>query len=378
MKHMSLLVALFRFSGRLALMLVGVWIVSFALPIVFGLVLRSFFDSLGNGGASESTGWYLLLGMLAVTVSREMVRVFTFAQEAALENRIALLLRKHLFDHAFASGLSRLRTNPASELLSRFRDDIDSITTFMIWAPLFVGRFIAFAIATVIMMNISVLMSVVMFGPYVFSTLVTRYLGSRVERLREASLRKTGEVTELLGETFASILAIKIANAEPVMLHRLQVIGHERQTASVRDGTLSATLDALWRNATVTSTGTVLLIAILFIGTRNISIGSIALFVFYATWITDFMNQLGALFARVRQLDVSLQRITDLIDAQSVRDFTSSKASDILSTTLARSGDFSDSQKYGQTLASLRIHDFAYGVGSFMIDGWADHCVRPG
>jgi ATP-binding cassette subfamily B protein len=84
----------------------------------------------------------------------------------------------------------------------------------------------------------------------------------------------------------------------------------------VKDRTLTAVLEATFRNTVNISTGLILLLAagrLGATGSAGISIGEFALFVYLVTQITETAYFYGMFVARVKQATVSVERLTDTL-----------------------------------------------------------------
>ena len=107
--------------------------------------------------------------------------------------------------------------------------------------------------------------------------------------------------------------SVKVAGAEANMLHRLGELNIARRTMMVRDRTLTAVLEAAFRNTVNIGTGLILLMAagrLNAAGDAGISIGEFTLFVFLLTVVTDAAYFSGVFFARAKQGSVSVDRLT--------------------------------------------------------------------
>src|SRR5579883_1688945 len=96
-----------------------------------GLLFQAFFDTL-TGHARASVG---IWGVIALIVAFSLARVAAVFADIALESTVMVtigtLLRKNMFEHILGHPGAQAVPESPGEAVSRFRDDVDQITTLM-------------------------------------------------------------------------------------------------------------------------------------------------------------------------------------------------------------------------------------------------------
>lgn len=207
------------------------------------------------------------------------------------------------------------RALPASagEAISRFRDDVDSISHFVCWTFDPFGQLVVVLIALTILSRIALFITLAVFVPMLGVLVIFNLLSKRIERYRKANQEAIGEVTGLLGEVFGAVNAVKLARAETHVVAYFEQINEERRRASLRDSILTKILDSVSTNAADLGTGVLLLVAAQSMQSKGFSVGDFALFVSYLGWLTTVVTMSGGFLRRHRQMRVSLHRLFDVL-----------------------------------------------------------------
>ena len=129
-----------------------------------------------------------------------------------------------------------------------------------------------------------------MFLPLASIVIILKLIGDRLKRYRRASRQATQQVTGMVGEMFSAVQAIKVANAEASVLARLRFYCDRRQQFTIRDRLLTTILESSFENLVSIGTGVVLLFSAWSIESPNesLSVGDLALFIYYLSYITNF------------------------------------------------------------------------------------------
>ena len=168
---------------------------------------------------------------------------------------------KRYYDQQVATSTLRLTLREPGEVVSRFRDDVDhTLEPFDMSVDIFGASFAAI-LSFGVLWSIDPFMTVVVALPVVVVGVVSNRTGAVVRRYRIRARETTEAITGFLGETFTATQSIKVAGAEAKMLQRLGDLNVVRRTMMVRDRTLTAVLEAAFRNTVNIGTGLILLLA---------------------------------------------------------------------------------------------------------------------
>lgn len=304
---------LVRYQSGMILLLTFFWIVGFTLPLATGWLLQVFFNKLRNNAVVSFGIWEILILLLATILARELIRVLTFAQEPLVTVSTQALLDYNLMKYfRFRPGAEAKPFAP-SEMISRFQGDTRVIAIFLIWAPPFVGRVVFAILAVTIMVNINPVMTLGAILPLIVVVAVVRATRAKTESYRRSTRKATGEISEAIGEIFSAVQAIKVAHAEKHVINYFQLLNENRRLVALKERLFNETQNALFGGTVDLSTGIILLLASQTFQTNSFTVGDFALFVYYLAWIMAFTNQLGTLLVRFKQVGVSFERLTELL-----------------------------------------------------------------
>lgn len=296
-----------RYSFALVL-----WTAIWTMPILTGLIIAYFFDQLA-AGMTVDTLTLVIVATFAYAAGRSVFIVLGMRNHGSLLFRAAATMRKNLLVRIYElPGAAAIEETPG-EIVSRFRDDVEHvIEPFDITVDL-AGALVAGAISFALLFSIDPAITIVISVPVLVVALVTNRTGGLVRSYRKAARHATEAITGFLGETFAATQAVKVAAAETSMLNRFVELNDARKEMMVKDRTLTAVLDAVFRNTVNIGTGLILLMAagrLDATGDAGISIGEFALFIFLLHHVTEASYFIGVFVARARQGAVSVDRLT--------------------------------------------------------------------
>jgi ATP-binding cassette subfamily B protein len=121
-------------------------------------------------------------------------------------------------------------------------------------------------------------------------------------------------VTGLLGEVFGAAQAIKVANAEELVVAHLRELNERRRHATLADRVFTQFVSSAATNVANLGTGVLLLLAARSMTDGRFTVGDFALFVSYIGWLTQITSMFGQFMTNYRQMDVSLQRLQALME----------------------------------------------------------------
>ena len=287
----------------------GVHVVPLSTGIATGLV----FASLEGDGQTFGLGTGKLIALLAAT---EIARVlFFFAADIVWTynwHMLQSVLRVNMLDWTMRGPGTRTLPGSPGEVVSRFRDDPETVADFLdTWLDV-IGSGIFTAGAVVLMLRINAPATLVVVVPLAATVVFARLMTSSIRRYRRIYRETTADVTSFIGETFGAVQAVNVASAEEAMTARFQQLGEARRRAAVRDRVYSELLASYSLNAGNIGVGIILMISADAMRSGDFTIGEFALFASYLGWLTGLPRWLGWLLARHRQAGVSFERMDQL------------------------------------------------------------------
>lgn len=278
-----------------------------------GLIEKGVFDTL-TGAAPASIG---VPSLVALYVSVELGRLVMLAGSDWLGWTFRLRVGAFLRHNLLASILRRQGDRPlpvaAGEAVNRFRSDVAEVADFPTWLPDMAGNVLSAVIAVSLMARINLPVTVAVFLPLAGAAVVGRLAWDRYLEYARANRAATDAVTGFLGESFAAVQAIKVADAERDMVNHLRCLNETRRQAHVRarffDGLIASVNDATVSLAI----GLVLLLAAQAMAAGEFTVGDLALFVYYLSFATTVPSYLGTFIGDYRTQQVSIERMLELI-----------------------------------------------------------------
>jgi ATP-binding cassette subfamily B protein len=303
------------------------WLAFYMTPLATGWFLKQVFDALESG--ENVRGWLLAIG---VTEGARMV-LFAVAIWFVVRWWVGGLttLRTNMLHAQTVSGGPARGSLPAgpAEAISRFHDDARDA---VIWSDSWLDGFgnIAFgASALLVMATISLRAALIVLIPIAIVTLVIGWIRPRLYAASEADREATGTVNAFLGETFAGMLAFRLAAREPAVVARLERHTEARRKTAVRHVVLEQSLDGLTSTTADASTGLILLVLVPSVRRGEISVGDMALFVTYIETLGNVPRYLSRLVTAREQAKVSLRRMGELVAPGRFDDLLASRPIDI-------------------------------------------------
>jgi ATP-binding cassette subfamily B protein len=145
---------------------------------------------------------------------------------------------------------------------------------------------------------------------------VIAMLRQRILRYRRDAREAAGRVTDLIGEMFGAVQAVKVATAEDDVIAHFRGLNEVRRRASLKDSLLTELLGAVFHSSINLGTGLILLLAGRAMRLGTFTVGDFALFVFYLSIVTEGMTAIGNWSARFKQVGVSVQRLLELLQGE--------------------------------------------------------------
>ena len=316
---------LIRYAQRLYWADTILWLFIAGLPAVIGIIIREFFNTLTDESSSWLSVWGWIALFLAIGLAR-IIAIFT-GRITKTQHRftISSLVRHNLLIGLMARpGADPLIDKGSNDLVSPgavisfFRDDANQLEDNVVGTNEIFGEGVFAVGSLMLLLSINARITLLVFLPLVFIVIILQRIGDRLKRYRRASRQATQQVTSMVGEMFSAVQAIKVANAEESFLARLRQTCDRRQQSMVRDRLLTAILESSFENLVSVGTGVILLFAAWWMRSPSdsLSVGDLALFIYYLSYITYFFAFLGDFLTQTKQSEVSLERMAGLIDSK--------------------------------------------------------------
>ena len=298
------------------------WGVMHSLPLVNGLLLKWFFDTLsGSAPAAPQTAplfgladpMTLMALFVAATVARVADQIWGTWIWAGLYFKMLAYLRRNLLSWIVRGRGQRSLDDSAGEAISRFRDDVDEVVRYVEHYVDGGGIVLYVILAVGVMLAIDPWLTLVTLAPLLCIVGITQILSGRIRRYRRATREATGVVTGFIGEVFGAVLAVKVGRAERNVIRHFDQLNDLRRRAALKDTLLTQLLRSINWNVVNVATGLVLLLVNRTIRDGSFTVGDLALFLAYMPRTTDFVFWIAEIMAQHRRTGVSLNRMHALL-----------------------------------------------------------------
>ncbi len=315
---------LFRFLWRLVgyrpwqyIADIGRVVISFVGQIAVGFIIQAFFNtiSLQNQASPAIFLWIVLL--LLVGVVRAVIAYIGTLLIVGIGFFITALLKRNMLEQILEYPGARALPGSSGEAISRFRDDTENVLAMIMLISEMAGLTVFTIIAIIILLRVNVQITVFVFIPLTSVIIIAQNMKKRLEKYRAASRQATSLLTDSIGEIFGSVQAIKVAGAEQYAAQHFDTLNERRKHFMFKDTVFTTALNSFFGNTVGIGTGLVLfLIAILHV--NQLKPGDIALFIYYLTIITEFIQNFGNLLAQYTLTKVSYERLVTLMQGSPV------------------------------------------------------------
>ena len=291
------------------------WVSWWSIPALVGVLLKLIFDGItGDAPAVIGVG-----GLLVVLTAVEVTRLAIFYGAIATWGRwyagAQALMRTNMLRAQVLSGagVSGVPVRGAGKAVPVFRDDVEDMTEYVDgWVDL-TGTVAFGTFSLLVMLTVDPVITLVVVVPLIAVFGVNRLLADRIRRVRLADREAASRVTGFLGDVFSAVLAVKVAGAEDRAVRRLAELNRDRRATSVRDKVLTDGLDAFNRSTVDVTIGIVLLLVAGQMRSGAFTVGDLALFTAYLSWLAGVPRWAGLVLARHRHAQVSVARAAVLL-----------------------------------------------------------------
>ncbi|WP_419871236.1 ABC transporter ATP-binding protein [Candidatus Pristimantibacillus sp. PTI5] len=290
-----------------------VWTVIYLMPIFPGLITKAFFDSLTIDSAAGYGTWGLIALLLGAALARSATVLIGFITDVNFRFRMGMLLRRNLLEHILKEPGARAIPCSPGEAISHFRDDVDQSEEAVSWSVDVFGMTCFAVVSCFILIRIDAQMTTLVFLPLVIVVIAAQLATTRLQKYRSESRDSTAKVTGAISEMFGSVQAIQVAGAEKRVMSRFRALNDNRRKTMLKDKLMTEVLDSIFSNSVNLGTGLILLLAGQKMRGGEFTVGDFSLFVYYLTFVTQFISNFGKFLTYFKQMTVALLRLTGIL-----------------------------------------------------------------
>jgi ATP-binding cassette subfamily B protein len=313
MSTFTFLWKLMRYRPGLYVLNALAWTLIYLAPIVPGWITKQFFDKLSGGAAYGFSIGMLIVLLIAAALGRATLIFLGFITDVQFRFRIGALLRRNLLNHILKEpGAKGIPCSPG-EAISSFRDDVDQVEETISWSVDAFGMTCFALVSFTILYRIHAGMTMWVFVPLVVVVTIAQLSTTWLQKYRAASREATSQVTGAISEMFNTVQSIQVAGAEDRVIERFRKLNDNRRQAMLKDQLLTQMLDAVFSNTVNIGTGFILLLAAQSMREGSFTVGDFALFVYYLTFVTQFIQNFGKFLTYFKQSTVAKVRLANLL-----------------------------------------------------------------
>ncbi|WP_169085836.1 ABC transporter ATP-binding protein [Paenibacillus sp. PL91] len=290
-----------------------VWTIIYLMPIFPGLITKAFFDSLTIDSAAGYGTWGLIALLIGAALARSATVLIGFITDVNFRFRMGMLLRRNLLEHILKEPGARAIPCSPGEAISHFRDDVDQSEEAVSWSVDVFGMTCFALVSCFILIRIDAQMTLLVFLPLVIVVIAAQLATTRLQKYRSESRESTAKVTGAISEMFGSVQAIQVAGAEKRVMARFRELNDNRRKTMLKDKLMTEVLDSIFSNSVNLGTGLILLLAGQKMRGGEFTVGDFSLFVYYLTFVTQFISNFGKFLTYFKQMTVALLRLTGIL-----------------------------------------------------------------
>ncbi|ETT67137.1 ABC transporter ATP-binding protein [Paenibacillus sp. FSL H8-0457] len=289
------------------------WSLIHMAPLVPGLLTKAFFDHLEGTYSFPYGVWAIAVLLIGAALARIVLIFGGFMTDVHFRFRISTLLRRNMLSHVMKEPGARAIPCSPGEAISNFRDDVDQAEEATSWSVDTLGLVGFVIVASWILISIDLQLTILVFVPLILVVTAAQIATARIQKYRAASRESTAKVTGAISEMFANVQAIQVAGAEKRVVERFVSLSEKRRQSMVKDKLLTETLSSVFTNSVNLGTGLILVLASLKMRNGDFTVGDLSLFVYYLTFVTQLISNVGNFMTYYKQMGVSFQRIKSML-----------------------------------------------------------------
>jgi ATP-binding cassette subfamily B protein len=311
----KVIIEMIRFRTGLWLVdLLSVALIRFCWQVAPALIIKAFFDMV-TGEAQLTFGIWAIIAFFAATwIGRVIASYGFYYADVPIFADMSTLLCRNLLKHILHRPGASPLPDSAGEAVSRFKTDVNEIPLFVILVNDVMVGLIIIAISIVLMTKINPSVTGMALIPLIIVGVIANLAAARIGQYRRASRQAGGKVTGFIGEFFGAVQAVKVATAEKNIISHFNSLNNQRRILTIREKLFDEVLSSIYRNTSTLGTGVILVLVGQSMRSGSFTLGDFSLFVYLLQSMGDLTTFGGMLWARYKQLDVSVQRMYRLME----------------------------------------------------------------
>jgi len=300
------------------------WVAGFLATVAVVSVLDAFFTYLGKQiidvaiVPGDRAALYRFIEIYGVLILVQAVMVFGFIYLAGiLGERVQYDLRRKMFDHLQDLSFSYFSRTPVGWIMSRVTSDSERIAQLVTWGMLDVTwGILNIATAFIFMMLINGRLALIVLALVPVLFIVAVQFKKRIIVQFRLVRKINSKITGAYNENITGVRVVKALRREERNLAEFSVLAEDMYRASYRAAWLSALFLPAVQIISSVAVGCVVYYGGLQAEVGAITVGGIAAFVSYITFMMWPIQDLARVYAEMQHAIASAERVFSLIDAR--------------------------------------------------------------
>jgi len=255
--------------------------------------------------ASYGTG-FIVLGLLAA-----VLYAFVQSHRAWMNCRLEWEFRQDAFDQITTKGPDFFNKFRTGDIVTRLTDDVAEKLSWFACSGIFrlyeALLFIFFI--TLMMLSLDPWLTLWAAGPLPILVFIFFKSSSALDRKYDHLQTRISRFNDVMEACFSGIRVVKAYVREIAQKGKFETAALDRRQAEIGAVRLTAVIESLYQYIWQVALVTVLLIGGYKVITSGLSIGSLATFIYYVSWLVFPMFDVGQFLVKSRQSAVSIDRL---------------------------------------------------------------------
>jgi ATP-binding cassette subfamily B multidrug efflux pump len=255
--------------------------------------------------ASYGTG-FILLGLVSAALY-----AFVQCHRAWMNCRLEWEFRQQAFDQITTKGPDFFNKFRTGDIVTRLTDDVAEKLSWFACSGIFrlyeATLFIVFI--TVMMLSLDPWLTLWAAGPLPVLVFIFFKSSSALDRKYDHLQSRISLFNDVMEACFSGIRVVKAYVREIAQKQKFQTAALDRRQAEIGAVKLTAVVESLYQYIWQVALLTVLVIGGYQVITSGLSIGSLAAFIYYVSWLVFPMFDVGQFLVKSRQSAVSIDRL---------------------------------------------------------------------
>jgi ATP-binding cassette subfamily B protein len=335
-----------------------IWSLAHLSPVFIGLFTKLFFDKLSGESTVELSIDTIIILFLVVSLARILFIILGMVTHVTQSFIFQSLLRISVLNRLFEKPVAEAHHHSNGEVNTSLRDDISQSSFILGQLQIFPGHFLFFIGASIILFHANWQIALASYLPIIVMMVILHYVKYKLVEFRKAYLEATSEVNGFLGSIYDSIQAVLLSCSEKHIVNSFDSLIEKRRRLSLREGLFNSIINSFFSNSSKMVLGLIMLFSALHWGQGFLTVGDLALFVFYSPYVNGFIGLFGDLFIQFKQAGVSINRLLKLSNTDSSASLVIKDHSESMSNRPSTTD--TPNEKPSQTLMTLESENLSY------------------